>query len=163
MTTGRENATAQQKAIGERAQRAVLERVAHAIENELPMLATELILSGDTERMHRISHPTYMDEPVYLRVTASWLPADEARRLFPGADGDPDTTSAGRTTTEPELGFQKEIAQAKADLNLFGEPHATAEDVAAVCCPRCRVASKYKTGCEDPNCQCHQPKGNDRT
>lgn len=110
MTTGREKATAQQRAIGERAQRAVLERVASALENEMPMLHTELILSGDTERMHRISHPTYMDEPVYLRVTASWLPADEARRLFPGAEGDPDTTTSahvgphgGRVLTEAEV------------------------------------------------------------
>lgn len=84
MTTGREKATEQQRAIGERAQRGVLERVAAAIENELGITHdVELVLSGETDRMHRVSHPMYMDEPVYLRVTASWLPADEARRLFP--------------------------------------------------------------------------------
>lgn len=106
-----DKATEQQVAIGKRAVEAVLERVASAVQAGIPGCDPDLIMSGQYERMHRLEG-TGVD-PVYLRVTASWLPASEARRLFPGADGDPDTTSAGRTAIEPELGFQKEIARAK--------------------------------------------------
>lgn len=166
-----------------RAAQAVLERVTSAIENELPYMMLETVISGETERMVRVSHSTAMDEPVYVRVTAHGLTTREARRMFPD---DPDTKVAAlkaearakadtgmaelleQRATEARMKDAARIKEAaqncqcyKGDLNLLGEPHATAAEVAAVCCPRCRLASKYKTGCDNPECQCHQPKSDD--
>lgn len=75
--------TEQTRILGQQAEQAILERVAAAIENELPMLTTEVVLTDTYERVHRVSHPTYLDEPVYLRVTAHAIGAAQARRMFP--------------------------------------------------------------------------------
>lgn len=75
--------TDQTKVIGTRAEQAILERVAAALENEMPMLRVEVVLTETYSRIHRISHPTYLDKPVYLRVTAHAIDADEASKMFP--------------------------------------------------------------------------------
>lgn len=58
-------------AIARQAEQAVLERVALAIQNELPALNVEMVMSEEGGRMYRLSHPTYLEEPIYLHVQAS--------------------------------------------------------------------------------------------
>lgn len=109
----------QERALMLRAAQAVLERVTSAIENELPNMMLETVLSGDTERMVRVSHPTAMDEPVYVRVTAHGLNTIEARRLFgddpdyKGGKSPQDHTSAWANPPTPQAirnGFTGEEA-----------------------------------------------------
>lgn len=81
----------QQTAIGKRAAEAVLTRVASAIENEMPDLSPDLVFSSEDMRMHRLEG---MEEPVYVMVTVHVLSATEARRYFPGGDGDRDALAS---------------------------------------------------------------------
>lgn len=70
--------------VARRAEQAVLERVAAAIQNELPMLRVEPIMSEQGSRMYRISHPTYMEEGVYIYVQASAFGAVTAAKVLEG-------------------------------------------------------------------------------
>lgn len=94
----------QTEAVGQRAVRAVLERVASSIENELPTVDPDLIMSGEGTRMHRLEH-NELDEPVYVLVTARALTTAEARRFMPGGDGDTDTKPRPRCEQDAHQGF----------------------------------------------------------
>lgn len=70
--------------ISKRAVRAIVERVASSLDHELPMLRQELILSGDGSRIYRLSHPTALDEDVYVVVTARAMDRTEVMDYMPG-------------------------------------------------------------------------------
>lgn len=68
-----------------RATEAVLERVASSLDHEMPMIRQELILSGTGQRIYRLSHPTALDEDLYVRVVVETMDRTEVmQHLQPG-------------------------------------------------------------------------------
>jgi hypothetical protein len=74
---GMDNDATNQDPIARRARQTVLEHVAYAIEQEMPMAPVEpVILDGDV-RVHRVSFPGHSD--LYVRTTVDVLTQDEFR------------------------------------------------------------------------------------
>lgn len=74
------------KEIGKRAARAILSRAVTAIEDELPMINTELLMEESNQhggmRLHRLSHSLTMEGDIYVLTQTRYVDRDEARRLM---------------------------------------------------------------------------------
>lgn len=67
----------------------VLERAVHNIEANLTPVyefMVELVVSTTGSRMYRVSHPTQLDEPLYVRVGVDVMDRIEAREYLPPQD-----------------------------------------------------------------------------
>lgn len=69
--------------VAEAAEKAVLERVADALENALEGFTIELIMTEEKGRMHRITGPG-LKEAVYVHVQASAFGALTASKVLEG-------------------------------------------------------------------------------